>query len=83
MAEILHFEILRKHRQTHKQTDMGITIYLALPLWGANGGRGKYRGQNATFKENIARGLHSGKIGVKPPHSGKYRGPNSTYFVKL
>ena len=30
MAEILHFEILRKHgqtnTQTHKQTDMGITI---------------------------------------------------------
>ena len=42
MAEILHFEILRKHgqtnTQTHKQTDMGITnrlvllsIYVLLP----------------------------------------------------
>ena len=45
MAEILHFEILRKHGQTHththththKQTDRqtGALQYLALPLWGA------------------------------------------------
>ena len=45
MAEILHFEILRKHgqtntqtnkhtnKQTHKQT--WALQYLALPLWGA------------------------------------------------
>ena len=32
MAEILHFEILRKHGQTHKQT--WALQYLALPLWG-------------------------------------------------
>ena len=44
MTEILHFEILRKHgqtrthTQTHKQTDMGITI--PRPLWG--------RGNNIT-----------------------------------
>ena len=38
MAEILHFEILRKHRQTntqtHKQTDMGITIRRSPPMGG-------------------------------------------------
>ena len=33
MTEILHFEILRKHGQTHKQT--WALQYLALPLWGA------------------------------------------------
>ena len=40
MAEILHFEILRKHGQTHKQTDRQTWAlqYLALPLRG----RGKY-----------------------------------------
>ena len=50
MAEILHFEILRKHgqthtqthkhtnTQTHKQTDMGITIPRPPPMGG--GGRG-------------------------------------------
>ena len=40
MAEILHFEILRKHGQTNthtnKQTDMGITIPRPPPM----GGRG-------------------------------------------
>ena len=45
MAEILHFEILRKHgqtnTQTHKQTNKQThkqtwaLQYLALPLWGA------------------------------------------------
>ena len=41
MAEILHFEILRKHGQTHKQTDRQTWAlqYLALPLRG----RGKYQ----------------------------------------
>ena len=41
MAEILHFEILRKHGQTHKQTDRQTWAlqYLALPLRG----RGNYR----------------------------------------
>ena len=41
MAEILHFEILRKHGQTHKQTDRQTWAlqYLALPLRG--------RGNNA------------------------------------
>ena len=34
MAEILHFEILRKHGQTHKQTDMGITIPRPPPMGG-------------------------------------------------
>ena len=42
MAEILHFEILRKHgqtnkhthKQTHKQTDMGITIPRPPPVGG-------------------------------------------------
>ena len=38
MAEILHFEILRKHgqthKQTHKQTDMGITIPRPPPMGG-------------------------------------------------
>ena len=38
MAEILHFEILRKHgqtnTQTHKQTDMGITIPRPPPMGG-------------------------------------------------
>ena len=38
MAEILHFEILRKHgqthRQTHRQTDMGITIPRPPPMGG-------------------------------------------------
>ena len=40
MAEILHFEILRKHGQTHKQTDRQTWAlqYLALPLRG----RGNY-----------------------------------------
>ena len=42
MAEILHFEILRKHgqtnTQTHKQTDMGITIPRPPPM----GGRGNH-----------------------------------------
>ena len=48
MAEILHFEILRKHGQTNKQTHTQTNTqtnkqtwalqYLALPLWG----RGKY-----------------------------------------
>ena len=48
MAEILHFEILRKHgqtnTQTHKQTNKQThkqtwaLQYLALPLWG----RGNY-----------------------------------------
>ena len=45
MAEILHFEILRKHGQTHKQThkthkqtDMGITIPRPPPM----GGRSNY-----------------------------------------
>ena len=33
MTDILHFEILRKHGQTHKQT--WALQYLALPLWGA------------------------------------------------
>ena len=46
MAEILHFEILRKHGQTHKhtnkQTDMGITIPRPPPMGGevTYGGRG-------------------------------------------
>ena len=45
MAEILDFEILRKHGQTHKQThkhthkqtnkQTWALQYLALPLWGA------------------------------------------------
>ena len=34
MAEILHFEILRKHGQTHKQPDMGITIPRPPPMGG-------------------------------------------------
>ena len=38
MAEILHFEIFRKHgqtnTQTHKQTDMGITIPRPPPMGG-------------------------------------------------
>ena len=42
MAEILHFEILRKHgqtnkhtdRQTDRQTDMGITIPRPPPMGG-------------------------------------------------
>ena len=34
MAEILHFEILRKHGQTHRQTDMGITIPRPPPMGG-------------------------------------------------
>ena len=34
MTEILHFEILRKHGQTHKQTDMGITIPRPPPMGG-------------------------------------------------
>ena len=40
MTEILHFEILRKHgqtrthTQTHKQTDMGITIPRPPPMGG-------------------------------------------------
>ena len=38
MAEILHFEILGKHGQTHKQTDrqtdMGITIPRPPPMGG-------------------------------------------------
>ena len=44
MAEILHFEILRKHGQTNKQTNTHTNTqtnkqtwalqYLALPLWG-------------------------------------------------
>ena len=38
MAEILHFEILRKHGQTHKQThkhtNMGITIPRPPPMGG-------------------------------------------------
>ena len=46
MAEILHFEILRKHgqtntqtnthtnKQTHTQTDMGITIPRPPPMGG-------------------------------------------------
>ena len=52
MAEILHFEILRKHGQTHKQTHTQTHTqtnrqtwalqYLALPLWGGDGGRGNY-----------------------------------------
>ena len=42
MAEILHFEILRKHGQTHRQT--WALQYLALPLWG----RGNYQ-----FKGNL------------------------------
>ena len=46
MAEILHFEILRKHgqthTQTHKQTDMGITIPRPPPM----GGRGNYTQQH-------------------------------------
>ena len=45
MAEILHFEILRKHGQTHKhthkqtnkQTDMGITIPRPPPMGGGGG----------------------------------------------
>ena len=42
MAEILHFEILRKHGQTHRQTDRQTWAlqYLALPLRG--------RGNDAT-----------------------------------
>ena len=37
MTEILHFEILRKHGQTHKHTNKQTWAlqYLALPLWGA------------------------------------------------
>ena len=34
MAEILHFEILRKHGQTNTQTDMGITIPRPPPMGG-------------------------------------------------
>ena len=38
MAEILHIEILRKHGQTHtqtdRQTDMGITIPRPPPMGG-------------------------------------------------
>ena len=34
MAEILHFEILRKHGQTDRQTDMGITIPRPPPMGG-------------------------------------------------
>ena len=34
MAEILHFEILRKHGQTHRHTDMGITIPRPPPMGG-------------------------------------------------
>ena len=34
MAEILHFEILRKHGQTHTQTDRGITIPRPPPTGG-------------------------------------------------
>ena len=34
MAEILHFEILRKHGQTNKHTDMGITIPRPPPMGG-------------------------------------------------
>ena len=41
MAEILHFEILRKHGQTHKQTDRQTWAlqYLALPLRGRGNNR--------------------------------------------
>ena len=34
MAEILHFETLRKHGQTNTQTDMGITIPRPPPMGG-------------------------------------------------
>ena len=34
MAEILQFEILRKHGQTHRHTDMGITIPRPPPMGG-------------------------------------------------
>ena len=54
MAEILHFEILRKHGQTHthththtnKQTNKQTWAlqYLALPLWGRGN---KITGQHA------------------------------------
>ena len=60
MAEILHFEILRKHGQTHKHTNTQThkhtntqtnrqtwaLQYLALPLWGGYGGG---RGNNTVW----------------------------------
>ena len=52
MTEILHFEILRKHgqtrthTQTHKQTDMGITIPRPPPM----GGRGNMGGEVKIYK---------------------------------
>ena len=59
MAEILHFEILRKHGQTNKHTHTQTNTqtnkqtwalqYLALPLWG----RGKYNPRNKPKKHKV------------------------------
>ena len=60
MAEILHFEILRKHGQTnthtHKHTDMGITIPRPPPMGGEvtpYGGRGNKMSLYSFCSDNI------------------------------
>ena len=80
MAEILHFEILRKHGQTHtqtnKQTDMGITITRPPPY----GGRDNYRRKQSymcwlvTCVNNIINFIKQlSHIGPRGPHDIWYR----------
>ena len=56
MTEILHFAILRKHgqtnTQTHKQTDMDITIPRPPPMGG--GGRGNDKFRNMYVSDNYS-----------------------------
>ena len=52
MTEILHFEILGKNGQTHKQTDMGITIPRPPPMGARYGGELWGRGKNTAYLEN-------------------------------